>query len=201
MQASSFVHRCIGADAAPVGMQDLRSAQAGLSALVHGHMRRSLQCDPEPTAPLAPLASGETPELMGCLRLLAHAWRHPVLRGVLCGRYLPHQLSGLLQVVTVPSEALAPHAAWCEARLEELVAAEEVLPLLEALSALLRLPSAPPWLRAAVAARLSQCMMRPGGVASLVLCLHARGGEAPEAQPAVEELTVRLLRSVPAAGG
>ena len=53
----------------------------------------------------------------------------------------------------------------------------------------------------AVAARLSQCMMRPGGVASLVLCLHARGGEAPEAQPAVEELTVRLLRSVPAAGG
>ena len=137
----------------PVGLQDLSAAQAHLRTLVNGRMRRALLCDPQPAAPLEELAPGEPPELMGCLHLLANAWQHEGLRGVLCGRYLPHELSGLLQVVHGQGE----HAAWCEARLEELLCTEVLLPLLEALALLLRLPTAPPWLRASAAGCLSRC--------------------------------------------
>jgi len=150
---SDFVSAALMGPNEPVGLQDLSAAQARLRTLVNGRMRRALLCDPQPAAPLEELAPGEPPELMGCLHLLANAWQHEGLRGVLCGRYLPHELSGLLQVVHGQGE----HAAWCEARLEELLCTEVLLPLLEALALLLRLPTAPPWLRASAASCLSRC--------------------------------------------
>ena len=163
---SDFVSAALIAPNEPVGLQDLSAAQGCLRTLVNGRMRRALLCDPQPAAPLEELAPGESPELMGCLHLLANAWQHEGLRGVLCGRYLPHELSGLLQVVHGQGE----HAAWCEARLEELLCTEVLLPLLEALALLLRLPTAPPWLRASAASCLSRCATPALSTPALFYC-------------------------------
>ena len=85
------------------------------------------------------------------------------------------------------------YSSWCETRLEELISAEEVLPLLEALTALMRTPGAPAWLRGPTATLLSRCVMRPQGVVALLLSLNGRRCEVGDAVRQQFELRQKRL--------
>ena len=140
------------------------------------------------------------------LLALASLWKSTPLRLLLTARYLPLELHSLLRAVHAPAgegsfgglEATeaAQQVCWCEARLEELIAGESPLALIEALISLLRQLGAPPWLRAASASLLTRCVLRPEGVRSLVVALCAH--RSTEADLGTAQLhAVRLLSSVP----
>ena len=189
---------------APVGMQELRSAQAALQTHLQGTLQPALmQMSGSDSAASSDL-------LLSGLGTLSQLWQKEALRPLLTARHLPLELTGLLHLLHAsgPRPGAAARAGssppkvtsnvtWCHERLEELLAHEPTLALLEALISLLRQPSSPSWLRTACSARLSQCVLRSDGVNSLLLSLCAhQPGEA--AQAAAAQQAARLLGSVPA---
>ena len=176
---------------APLGLQELRNAQEALDT----HVRE--------TMPLAQFFGGSgasSESIMHGLTTLSCLWRTEALRPLLTARHLSAELAALLHQLRTPDSGDPPSddaSAWCNQRIEALLEHEPSLALLEALIALLRQPGAPAWLRTACSTRLSQVVLRPDGVQSLLLSLCAhQPGEA--AQAAAAQQAARLLGSVPA---
>ena len=177
---------------APVGVKELQAAQREPSELVETSIKPHTFLATSPAVDTAiPLVDG--------LRALHALWINASLRPILTARHLPTELAALLQAVDGAAEGKkkAADASWCAERLAELLAHEPPLALLEALISLLRSPTAPAPLRTKISAHLSQTILRPNGVHSLVVSLMTAASRTTEAVTAAVGQAVKLLSAVP----
>ena len=135
-----------------VGLQALRDAQRSLHELLKTSVAPAF---------LIGSAGGdarlEAAGLRDGLGALATLWQHETLRPLLTARHLPMELAALVLICycTPPPFPLEQAAevtdlqAWSKARLDELLAHEPPLALIEAFISLLRHPGAPTWRKAA----------------------------------------------------
>jgi hypothetical protein len=191
-------------EAEPVALQELREAQRSLINLLKASVWPALEPGVFSGATAEPNAQDADSSAAQCHRglvALAELWQKEALRPLLTARHLPLELAALLQLLRrhgpAGAESAAARYAWCEQRLDALLAGEPPLALIESFVALLRQPRAPPWLRSACSARLPRCILRPDGVQSLLLSLCAhQSSEADRVAAGLQ--AVRLLSTTPA---
>ena len=196
----------------PVGLAELKDAQDTLRALIAETIEPTLLpgvFDANRTSRKILPADQSVGDMLHGLQTLAVLWENSALRPLLTARHLPLELAALLQALHAPPTDVGSQGcsqmggigeggslAWYRGRLSQLMANEPALALIEAFIVLLRQPAAPPWLRAACGSHLSQAVLCPTGVHSLLLSLRAhQGSEADRATACL--YAVRTLSVVP----